>query len=110
MSQEFDEDRKRNSLLLLADVVAGGRAWTVKVRNISAGGLMAEPCTDLATGSVIKVELPNVGQIGGKVAWIDHPRFGVTFDRPIDHRAVRGTIRPAAAPAPSANRLPLRRL
>lgn len=110
MNEKVDEDRKRNSLLLLAEITADERVWTVKVRNISAGGLMAEPCEVLTPGSDIRVELRHVGQIGGKVGWVAHPRFGIAFDRTIDHRAVRGTIRPAVASSLIGDSLPLRRV
>ena len=93
MDDEPGSERNRDSLLLMADIFAKGASWPARVRNISAGGLMAEPCRDLAAGDSVAFDLRNVGRVGGKVAWVAEPRFGVAFDKPIDHQAVRGSIR-----------------
>lgn len=56
----------------------------VRVRNISAGGLMAEAPLRTPRGDPIEVQLRNIGWVSGKVAWVAESRFGIAFDYPID--------------------------
>lgn len=110
MKDATEAGRKRSSLSLLAEISSDGKIWTVRVRNVSAGGLMAEPCKQLVPGDLVRIELRNAGQIGGKVAWVNDPRFGIAFDRAIDHSAVTGTGRPSSPSKPTVESLPLRRI
>lgn len=110
MDDETSSQRNRDSLLLLAEVSAKGTSWSAKVRNISTGGLMAEPCLDLANGDVVAIDLRNIGRVSGRVAWVIQPRFGIAFDKPINHQAVRGSITPATAPTTLEVGLPRRRI
>ena len=107
-SDEFGDDRARDSLLLLAEVLAIGEAWVAKIRNISAGGLMAEPCRGLTQGETITITLPNLGLVRGQVAWVAAPRFGVEFAEKVDPLAVRGSV-PAAPTSGLSNRSKLLR-
>jgi hypothetical protein len=56
----------------------------VRIRNISAGGLMAEAPVQAPYGEVVEVNLRNIGWVSGKVAWVANSRFGIAFDHPID--------------------------
>lgn len=67
---------------------------SVRIRNLSAGGLMAEPNTNVVNGQRIKIELRNLGVVDGRVAWANDRQFGIAFDVPIDPKIVR---RPVAA-------------
>lgn len=101
----------RDSLLLFAEVVVDGQARTVrvKVRNLSAGGMMIES-GELAVsrGERLTVDLRNVGEVRGRVAWAQGSRFGVAFDTEIDPKRAREPVskgpeapaytRPAVAP------------
>lgn len=88
----------RDSLLLFAQVrVDGGNTeYRVRVRNLSAGGMMAEGEAPVARGSVVTVELRNVGRVDGSVAWKQDSRFGISFVDEIDAKLVREPI--AAGP------------
>lgn len=79
-------------------------AFTVRVRNLSSGGLMAESDAKVAIDDRITVELRNVGQVEGKVVWVRAPRFGVTFETTIDPKlarkqASRGSVQPVISGA-----------
>lgn len=83
----------RDSLFLLAHLKIEGQEGVhrVKVRNLSAGGMMAEAPLKIARGTPVSVELRNIGWIDGSVAWKQDSRFGIAFIDEIDPVAVRGT-------------------
>ena len=62
--------------------------FEVRVRNLSAGGLMAELPQAVAPDSVVEVELPAHGWVRGRVAWQTEGRAGIAFDEPVDPQAV----------------------
>ena len=86
-------DAARDSMFLQATLrpVSGANPapFSVRVRNLSAGGMMAEADAEVAIDDRITVELRNVGKVGGRVAWVRAGRFGVTFDAPIDPKLAR---------------------
>ena len=84
---------KRDSLFLSADLTLadGGEAIRVKVRNLSDGGMMAEAPLRVERGMRLGVDLRNIGQIKGSVAWTQDNRFGIVFDHEIDSKKVRET-------------------
>ncbi len=93
MNQPFnpnDADVKRgqnrDSLFVKAILrfPVSGDEKEVRVRNISAGGLMAEAPLRTPRGDPIEVQLRNIGWVSGKVAWVAESRFGIAFDYPID--------------------------
>lgn len=81
----------RDSLFLSAEVVAAGWAApvSVRVRNLSAGGLLAESLHHVPVGSVVRIQLANIGVVGARCVWSGDNRFGVAFDHQIDPQAVR---------------------
>ena len=85
---------ERDSLLLLAEVrVDGGAAsYRVKVRNLSAGGMMAVGDAQVARGALVTVELRNVGEVKGSVAWVQDDRFGIAFAEEVDPKLVRAPV------------------
>lgn len=93
MNQPFnptdsDAQRGQNRDSLFVKAVlrfpASGDEKEVRVRNISAGGLMAEAPLRTPRGDPIEVHLRNIGWVSGKVAWVAESRFGIAFDYPID--------------------------
>ncbi|WP_431470636.1 PilZ domain-containing protein [Sphingosinithalassobacter sp. LHW66-3] len=84
----------RDSLLLTAQFrVAGtGESLQVRVRNLSAGGLMAEYAEPVAVGTPVEVDLRGVGMVTGRIAWCAERRVGVAFDREIDPMAARKPV------------------
>jgi prepilin-type processing-associated H-X9-DG protein len=87
----------RDSLLLMAQVrVDGSEAeYRVKVRNLSAGGMMAEGDSKVVRGSLVAVELRNIGWVDGSVAWKQDERFGIAFVQEIDPRVPRALTPPS---------------
>lgn len=81
----------RDSFFLMADVRLDGSAeeFRVKVRNLSAGGMMAEGPVRVLRGTPLKINIRNIGWIEGVVAWIQDNRFGVAFLEDIDPQAAR---------------------
>lgn len=99
MSNVETRQVERDSLLLLAQVRVDGAGadYSVKVRNLSAGGMMAEGQVPVARGSVVSVALRNIGWVDGTVAWKQDDRFGIAFVEEIDPKLARA---PVAAGAP----------
>jgi hypothetical protein len=64
----------------------------VRIKNLSAGGLMAETPIRVARGEKVEINLRNVGWIGGNVAWVTEGRMGIAFDHPIDPMVVRKPV------------------
>jgi hypothetical protein len=87
----------RDSLFLLAQVRVVGQddVYRVKVRNLSAGGMMAEGAARVSRGAPVQVELRNLGWVDGTVAWTQDDRFGIAFLEEIDPRLARA---PSNAP------------
>lgn len=86
--------RSRDSLFLLARLTLGvpGEAHDVRVRNLSAGGLMAEYDGRVSIGDPIKIDLRGIGEIGGRIAWSAEGRIGVALDEPIDPKRARKPV------------------
>ena|SRR6476469_1262636 len=84
----------RDSLFLMADIRVEGdsQVHRVKVRNLSAGGMMAEGSVPVTRGGKVAVELRNVPVLDGSVAWVQDNRFGVAFAREIDPKAPRTVV------------------
>ena len=101
MSNVDTRQLSRDSLFVMAKVRveedARGIEHPVKVRNLSSGGLMAEGSVKVARGSMVSVELRNIGWVDGTVAWKQDDRFGIAFIEEIDAKAVRAPGKPGAA-------------
>jgi hypothetical protein len=83
----------RDSMLLQATMrIDGGLPVPLRVRNLSAGGLMGEGGPKLTIGQPVAVELRNVGVVKGKIAWAEQTRFGIAFDAPIDPQLARKPV------------------
>ncbi|MEM8919256.1 MAG: PilZ domain-containing protein [Pseudomonadota bacterium] len=84
----------RDSLFLQARLkfVDGDDCGDVRVRNLSAGGLMAEAAVRAKRGDRIELELRNIGKVTGHVAWVAQGRFGVAFDHAIDPKLARKPV------------------
>ncbi|HEX7858028.1 MAG TPA: PilZ domain-containing protein [Sphingobium sp.] len=86
---------KRDSLFLLTELHeegGGGRLiGPVRVRNLSATGLMAECERPLQEGDRVAFALRGVGELRASVAWWRGGRVGLAFDVEIDPMVVRRT-------------------
>lgn len=105
-SDESQRRDERDSLLILARLIRDdGSSETVRVRNVSSGGLMAQTTGDYRPGVRIDIELDGLGRIGGAVAWAESGRIGIAFDHPVEKtlarkptvRAATETFRPPAS-------------
>lgn len=99
---------KRDNLFLKGTVTCQrtGHAFDVIVRNLSAGGLLADSDQLPKVGDVLLIALRNVGNVPGRVVWVREGRFGMAFDMTIDPVAARQPVavktqrKPAAPPPP----------
>ncbi|UIP07110.1 PilZ domain-containing protein [Erythrobacter sp. SDW2] len=91
MSAVDTRNISRDSLFLMADLrLEGAEALErVKVRNLSAGGMMAEGSVRVLRGSRLSVKLRNIDWVEGSVAWVQDNRFGIAFAREIDPALAR---------------------
>lgn len=104
MHEGWDEARKmtdndhrqieRDSLFVMADLRVDGMAsdQRVKVRNLSAGGMMAEGEVKVQTGDAVEVNIRNIGWVEGSVAWVQENRFGIAFRDEIDPKVARAPL------------------
>ena len=95
----------RDSLFLSAQLTLAGMVEprTVRVRNLSPGGLMAEYAGRVAIGDAVTVDVRGIGATAGRIAWIAEGRLGIAFDQPVNPRLARKPVtvapRPALSPA-----------
>lgn len=84
----------RDSLFLFAELVFEGQSGgaRVKVRNLSAGGMMAEGNALAERGQRVTVKLRKIGDVKGTVAWVESDRLGIAFDREVDPRIARAPV------------------
>lgn len=94
MSNVDTRQVNRDSLFLLAQLRVDGEdgEHKVKIRNLSAGGAMAEGDVQVSTGAQLAVELRNIGWVNGTVAWKQENRFGIAFATEIDPILVRSPV------------------
>lgn len=91
MNDSDNRNISRDSLFILAElrVDGGDGEHRVKVRNLSAGGMMAEGSVKVVRGERVEVSLRNVGWVAGTVAWVQDNRFGVAFAEDVDPSVIR---------------------
>lgn len=93
MTRIDTRQEQRDSLFLLAQLRVDGqeRPVQIKVRNLSPNGMMAEGDVKVMRGSLVSVELRNIGWVDGTVAWKQDNRCGIAFVEEIDPRRVRAS-------------------
>jgi PilZ domain len=64
----------------------------VRIRNLSAGGLMAETPARVTRGELVEIHLRSIGWISGHVAWVTEGRLGIAFDHPINPKDARKPV------------------
>ena len=84
----------RDSLFVMAGLRLEGQQaeHRVKMRNLSAGGMMAEGDLRVMRGTVIWVDVRNIGWVEGTVAWVQDNRFGDAFREEIDPKVARAPL------------------
>jgi hypothetical protein len=88
----------RDSLLLTARLRIGDRQADVRIRNLSAGGLMAEYAGAVSLSQPVEIDVRGVGPVAGRIAWATDGRVGIAFDEAIDPMLAR---KPVATRKPS---------
>lgn len=79
------ERAKRTALLTKTALREdGGAAGDARVRNLSERGLGGVTNIPLSPGQTMTIMLNGIGQVHGRVAWVDDKSFGMEFDEPID--------------------------
>lgn len=94
MSEAEHRHLSRDSLFVLADLRIDGAdtGERVKVRNLSAGGMMADGAVKVLRGMPVSINLRNIGWVEGTVAWVQDGRFGIAFRDEIDPKIARAPI------------------
>lgn len=85
-------DRDSMFLKAILRFVDGEDCGEVRIRNLSAGGLMAEAPVITKRGDRVELELRNIGRVTGYVAWVAQGRLGIAFDHPIDPKLARKPV------------------
>jgi hypothetical protein len=62
------------------------------VRDISEGGLKVVAPVIPSLGEAVRIELPNLGWLGGTVAWTKESSFGIRLNTAIDPAVVRQPV------------------
>ena len=94
MDENDHRQVSRDSLFLMAELRLPGQEALarVKVRNLSAGGMMAEGVMHAVRGTLIEVNIRNVGWVEGAIAWVQGDRCGIAFSDDIDPMIARAPI------------------
>lgn len=102
MNEGDNRQVERDSLFLMADLRVDGLEgeYRIKVRNLSAGGMMGEGPVRVVRGAIVDVNIRNVGWVEGSVAWVQDNRFGVAFRDDIDPKLARAPVGVGEDPAP----------
>lgn len=94
MSEGENRHLGRDSLFLMAGLRVDGAEdeHRIKVRNLSAGGMMGEGPVRIVRGAIVEVNLRNIGWVEGSVAWVQDDRFGIAFRDEIDPKIARAKV------------------
>ena len=95
---------KRDSMFVKAalHIKRTGHDVDIVIRNVSAGGMLADSAQMFDIGDHAVVTLRKVGAVPGRIVWVQAGRFGMAFDVAIDPQDVRKpvTVRPKPSLAP----------
>jgi hypothetical protein len=93
-------------VLPLAKLIAEDWQDLCRIRNISAGGLMAETAgSPPPSGARLFIELDSSHRLPGQVVWVRDAMFGIKFDETVDVRGLLAGHRPRGGFAPRPPRL-----
>lgn len=76
----------RHSFFLLSNVIGddGSVIGRLRVRNLSASGLMGDTELELEPQTRLMVDLRGIGSVSGTIAWAREGKIGMAFDVPIN--------------------------
>lgn len=72
------------AVLRVAKLITDRGEQLCRIRNISAGGVMAEVPGHYFVGEPAAIELKSGGKAAGHIAWVDQGRIGIAFHEPVD--------------------------
>lgn len=98
-------DERLLAILPVAKVLADEWQDLCRIRNISAGGLMAETTSYHEAGVPLLVELNSNQRIRGNLVWTRDTIIGIKFDQNIDIREILANRRPRIGFRPRPARL-----
>jgi hypothetical protein len=101
-------DERLLALLPVARLVADEWQDLCRIRNISAGGMMAETTARHDAGVPVIVELNSNQRISASVVWTRDCTLGIKFDQNVDLREVLANRRPRIGFRPRPARLDIR--
>ena len=110
-----DQDRRkpRQRMMLLGTISACGDVarlrQPIRIRDLSATGLMAVSDTAYDAGILVDVEMRGLPPVRGEIAWVEGKSFGVTFALPINPLLARQPLAKSLPPRLAAATKPLRR-
>lgn len=93
--------RHRIDCVVQAEHLNRGCEIKLRLRNLSANGVLIDPAPDLQRGDRVILRLPALGRIEAYCIWTVDTRAGCQFERvlrPAEFEAVLATIKPAIAP------------
>ena len=95
MSTEINAKKRnaaRDSLFLSTEIMVEGalQPVSVRVRNLSPGGMMVDAPVAFHIGAPISAALRGIGAVAGRIAWVAEGRAGIAFDQEIDPKNARG--------------------
>lgn len=79
-------DDRLIAILPAAKLVSENSNYICRIKNISAGGLMAEVVCPLEVGSGVYIEFNSDQRIPGQVVWTREGSLGIKFDQDVDLR------------------------
>ena len=106
-SEKFETAERRYAVVLSAQITPESEDTPISVRvcNISAGGLMAIVPPHVALRGQVSIMIRHVGKLIGRIVWAQKDRIGVRFDAEIVPVALLAErAERAAAPSLLANR------
>lgn len=98
-------DERLLAILPVAKVLADEWQDLCRIRNITAGGLMAETTSYHEAGVPLLVELNSNQRIRGNLVWTRDTIIGIKFDQNIDIREILANRRPRIGFRPRPARL-----
>ena len=92
--------RPRDSMLVMGTIRAFGDVARsknpIRIRNLSATGLMADSQAAYDLGCLVEVEMRGIGAVSWEVVWIRQNRMGITFAKVVDPKLARMPLQKGA--------------
>jgi hypothetical protein len=89
----------------VARLVTENSNYPCRIKNISAGGLMAEIAVNQQVDTEVYVEMNSEQRIPGRIVWTREGTVGIKFDQDVDLRELLANRRPRRGFRPRPPRL-----